>query len=73
MSTPQPPTENALQKERRLYNEISDRFINALLNRIFDLRPASAVRRTSYLFILFLLTGFVITLYSYPLPLWTQR
>src|SRR5258706_10055060 len=73
MSTPQPPPENALQKERRLYNEISDRFINALLNRIFDLRPASAARRTSYLFILFLLTGFVITLYSYPLPLWTQR
>lgn len=73
MNTPQPSAENALQKERRLYNELSDRLINALLNRIFDLRPASAARRTSYLFILFLLTGFVITLYSYPLPLWTQR
>jgi hypothetical protein len=73
MSILQPSTENALQKERRLYNEISDRFINALLNKIFDLRPASAARRTSYLFILFLLMGFVITLYSYPLPLWTQR
>jgi len=68
-----PPIENALQKERRLYNELFDRLINALLNRIFDLRPASAARRMSYLVIMFLLMGFVITLHSYPLPLWAQR
>jgi len=72
-NTPQPSHQEALKKEQLLFKELFDRLINALLNRIFDLRPASAGRRMSYLFIMFLLTGFLITLYSYPLPLWTQR
>lgn len=70
---PQPSTENALQKEQRLFGELFDRLINALLNRLFDLSPARAARRMSYIFVLFLLTGVLITLTTYPLGLWVQR
>ena len=73
MSSFQPSTENALQKERRLYGELFDRLINAILNRLFDLGPVSAARRMRYLFITFLFIGLVLTLYYYPLPLWAQR
>lgn len=70
---PQPSTENALQKEQRLFGELYDRLINALLNRLFDLSPARAARRMSYILVLFLLTGILITLSTYPLGLWVQR
>lgn len=70
---PQPSTETALQKEQRLFEELFDRLINALLNRLFDLSPARAARRMSYIFVLFLLTGILITLSTYPLGLWVQR
>lgn len=72
-TTPQPSTENAIQKEQRLFGELFDRLINALLNRLFDLSPARAARRMSYIFVLFLLTGVLITLATYPLGLWVQR
>jgi hypothetical protein len=68
--SPQPPVENALQKERRLFGELFDRFINSLLNWLFDLRPERAQRRMRNLLVLFLLTGFLICLYYYPPGLW---
>lgn len=71
--TPQPPVENPLQKELLIFKELFERLINALLNWLFDLRPEKAVRRMQYLLILFLLTGALVTLYSYPLILWAQR
>jgi len=73
MNNTQSPTETALQKEQLLFTELFTRLINALLNRLFDLRPEKATRRMQYLLILFLLTGALITLYSYPLILWAQR
>ena len=68
-----PATETALQKERRLFRELSARLRDAVLNRMFDLRPEKAVRRSSYLLPLFLLSGFIISLIYYPLPEWTSR
>ena len=56
----QPPVESALQKERRLFGELFDRFINSLLNWMFDLRPERAQRRIRNLVILFLLSGFLL-------------
>ena len=70
--TPQPPAETTLQKERRLFRELLDRLINAFLNWIFDLRPERAQRRMRNLVILFLLTGFLITLIYYPLGIWAR-
>ena len=67
---PQPPAESALRKERQLFGELFERFINSLLNRLFNLRPESSQRRMRNLFVLFLLTGFAICLYYYPLGLW---
>jgi hypothetical protein len=72
-STSQSPGETAMQKEQRLFSELFDRLINAILNRIFDLRPASAQRRMRYLFIMFLLACFLIILQYYPLLLWAQH
>jgi len=72
--TPRPPsTDNTLQKEQRLFAELFDRLINALLNRIFDLRPETAQRRMRNLTIMFLLTMAVIVLYNYPIGLWAQN
>lgn len=68
-----PRTETALQKERRLFRELSARLRDTLLNRMFDLRPEKAVRRSSYLLPLFLLSGFAVSLIYYPLPEWTSR
>jgi len=72
-NAPQPATESALQKEQRLYRELFDRLINAAINRWFDLGPASAARRMRNITIMFLLAGGLITLYIYPLNLWTQH
>jgi hypothetical protein len=74
MSNPvQPPAETALQKEQRLYRELFPRLINAILNRLFDLRPESAARRMRYISIMFLIVGVLLTLNRYPLMLWAQR
>ena len=65
-----PTIETTLQRERRLFRELSSRLVDTLISRIFDLRPEKAARRRGYLFILFLLSGFLISLFYYPLPLW---
>jgi len=62
--------ETPLQKEQKLFNELFDRLINAFLNRIFDLRPEKAARRVRYLVVLFLASGFLISLRFYPLSQW---
>src|SRR5262245_8745458 len=69
-AAPQPLSENALQKERRLFGELFDRFINSLLNWLFDLRPERAQRRMRNLAILFPLVWFLVCLHYYPLGLW---
>ena len=66
----EPPVESALRTERRLFGELFDRFINSLLNWLFDLRPERAQRRMRNLFILFLLSVFLLCLIYYPLGLW---
>ena len=68
--SPQPPVDSALKKERRLFGELFDRFINSLLNWLFDLRPERAQRRMRNLTILFLLSGILICLNYYPPGLW---
>lgn len=63
MTTPTPPvTETALQKERRLFEELFIRLRDAFLNRIFDLRPEKARNRMSYLLFIFILSGFVVSI-----------
>ena len=66
-------SETATQREQRMFSELFDRLINALLNRLFDLNPRNAARRMTYLTIMFLLTGVLITLSYYPLNLWIDR
>jgi hypothetical protein len=65
--------ESALQKEAQLFRELFTRLIDAFLNRMFDLRPEKAVRRMWYLIILMFASGFLISLYYYPLNLWMQH
>ena len=62
--------ETPLQRERRLFRELSARLVDTIVSRIFDLRPEKAARRRGYFFIFFLLSGFLISLIYYPLPLW---
>ena len=62
--------ETPLQKEQKLFWELFSRLVDALLNRIFDLRPEKAVRRRQFLLVLFLGTLFIISLQFYPLSLW---
>lgn len=64
--------ETPLQKEQKLFRELFSRLIDAFLNRIFDLRPEKAARRRVYLIILFLISGFLISLRFYPLPMWAK-
>ncbi len=67
------PAETALQKEQRLFRELSARLIDVLLNRMFDLRPEKATRRSSYFFVLFLVSGFVISFFYYPPVEWATK
>lgn len=67
-----PSGESALQKESGLFRDLFTRLGNALLNRIFDLRPSSAARRMRNLTILFFVVSFLISLRYYPLGLWAQ-
>ncbi|HKY54471.1 MAG TPA: hypothetical protein VJM08_09205 [Anaerolineales bacterium] len=67
-----PTGESALQKESNLFRELFVRLGNALLNRIFDLKPESAARRLQNLTILLFLIWFLISLRYYPLALWAQ-
>lgn len=65
-------TETPLEKETQLFQELFARLINALLNRIFDLRPEKAARRMRYLMLLFIFAVFLVSLRFYPLDLWTK-
>ena len=58
------------QKERLLFRELFSRLINALLNRIFDLRPEKAARRMRYLLLLFVATMFLVSLRFYSITMW---
>ena len=75
VTTPTPigkTAETPLQKESQLFWELFSRLINALLNRIFDLRPEKAGRRLRYLILLFFVAVFLVSLRFYPLDLWTK-
>lgn len=61
-----------LQKETQLFQELFARLVNAVLNRIFDLRPEKAARRMRSLILLFLIAVFVVSLRFYPMDLWTK-
>lgn len=65
--------ESPLKKEGRLFSEWLSRFANALVNKVFDLSPQASALRSIWLVILFLLTGFLLSLVYYPLGLWFQR
>ena len=67
-----PSAETPLQKEEALFSELFAQLGNAILNRIFDLRPEKAARRMQYLIVLFFASGFLISLQSFPLILWAQ-
>jgi hypothetical protein len=72
MTTPD-ISESPLRKESRLFSEGSTRFVNALVNKVFDLSPQASAIRSLWLVILFFLTGFLFSLINYPLGLWFQR
>jgi hypothetical protein len=65
-------SETPLRKETQLFWELFSRLVNALLNRIFDLRPEKAARRLRYLILLFIVSVFVVSLRFYPFDLWTK-
>lgn len=65
-------SETPLQREQKLFWELFSRLIDAFLNRIFDLRPDKAARRRVYLILIFLISGFLISLRFYPLALWAK-
>ncbi|MGB8983524.1 MAG: hypothetical protein WCC12_16775, partial [Anaerolineales bacterium] len=60
-----------LQKELELSRELFARLVDALLNRMFDLRPEKAARRLWYLLLAFFVSGFLISLFYYRLDQWT--
>lgn len=70
-STPQ--KETSLEKERQLFWELFARLRDALLNRLFDLRPEKAVRRRQYLVFLFIVAAFLVNLREYPLNDWIRH
>lgn len=74
MTPPEPSShaanETALKKEWRLFQELFIRLLDVLLNRLFDLRSEKAIRRRWYLIFLFLISGFLVNLKDYPLPVW---
>src|ERR1044072_1195801 len=72
LSPPRHTAETPLQRERKLCQELFSRLIDAFLNRMFDLRPEKAARRTWYLIILFIGSLFIVSLRYYPIGLWAQ-
>lgn len=68
-----PTGESALQKEGQLFRDLFIRLGNALLNRIFDLRPESAASRLQNLTFLLFFIWFLISVRYYPLPQWAQH
>jgi hypothetical protein len=72
-SPPSYQEENALRKEQEIFGELFYRLRDALINRIFDLRPSAASARLQYLLFLFFLSGFLVSLIYYPLNEWAGR
>lgn len=70
-SSPAPQNETAIQKEWQLFQELFARLRDAVLNRLFDLRPEKAIRRRQYLVFLFIVTAFLVNLREYPLAGWS--
>ncbi|MBK9927498.1 MAG: hypothetical protein IPP66_19690 [Anaerolineales bacterium] len=66
-------TETILQREQRLYRELSSRLIDVLVSKVFDLHPQKAAWRRSTLFALFFIIGFFITLINHPLSGWFEQ
>lgn len=68
-------SETTLQKEQHLFDELFRRLVDALINRVFDLRPERASQRLQYLVFLFFLSIFLITLTheNYALRFWAQH
>jgi len=54
-------SENTFENEAGTFQELFRRFVNALINQVFDLRPQRALQRMQYLIFLFVLSGFLIT------------
>ena len=73
MTAPFTSQETARQREQRLFRELFARLIDTILNVMFDLRPEKAARRAMYFTVLFLFSGFLISMVYYPLSLWTSR
>jgi len=77
MITPTPSvTDTPLQKEQRLFGELFARLIDTLLNRIFDLRPEKARRRTFYVIILFFISVLFISMLgadTYSFSKWVDQ
>src|SRR5574339_513926 len=65
-AAPTSPLSYQLQR----FNVFFWRLIDAILNRLFDLRPKAARFRLRSLVFLFLFSGFVISLIYYPLTVW---
>ncbi|HLO18309.1 MAG TPA: hypothetical protein VK206_25985 [Anaerolineales bacterium] len=66
-------TESELKKELQAFNEQSLRLVNAILNRLFDLKPSSARHRLAYLIIWLILAGFIVSLTPYPWQEWRNH
>jgi hypothetical protein len=56
--------------EWQRFKDLMGRLADALLNSLFDLRPQVATVRLVLLILLFLLSGFLISLLYYPLTVW---
>ncbi len=56
--------------EWQRFKDLVGRLADALLNSLFDLRPQIATIRLFLLIFLFLLSGFLISLFYYPLTVW---
>jgi hypothetical protein len=59
--------------EGQRFGNLLARFIDVMLNSLFDLRPQMATIRLYLLLFLFLMSGFVITLFYYPLSVWVAH
>lgn len=68
-------TETELKKEQRLFKELASRLVDTFLNRVFDLRPEKAKRRSRYIFVLFFASGIIISFTNdqYSFSNWTQH
>ncbi len=75
VNNPVPYSDSAkdLKKEGRFLIEQLNRLVNIFLNGIFDLKPENTARRIQNLIALLLVSGFLISLRSYPLILWAQQ